>query len=196
MKRDGACPTPRSSVAGDRHDPGPGRHQRTCHDPLSRPVVVLDACVLVPYPLVTALLTMAEKELFEPRWSERILAEVERTLTGKLGIDPGKAEHRLTHMRAGFPESSVHGFEELVSEMTRPGREELRRGVAARRGPTSSQPADEHRGAARPSRAPRPDLRQHRPPVDSGRGRPLGGRSSARGRRPRVLTSTPGAHGP
>lgn len=85
---------------------------------MSGPVVPLDACVLVPYPLVSTLLTMAESELFEPRWSEQILAEVERTLTGKLGVDAGRAEDRLAQMRAGFPESSVHGFEDLVEEMT------------------------------------------------------------------------------
>lgn len=85
---------------------------------MSGPVVLLDACVLVPYPLVSALLTMAESELFEPRWSEQILGEVERTLTGKLDLDPGKAQHRLSQMRAGFPESSVHGFEDLIQEMT------------------------------------------------------------------------------
>lgn len=85
---------------------------------MTGPVDLLDACVLVPYPLVSALLTMAERELFEPRWSEEILDEVERTLIGKLDLDPDKVKHRLGHMRAGFPESSVHGFEDLIEEMT------------------------------------------------------------------------------
>lgn len=74
--------------------------------------------MLVPYPLVSILLTAAEGELFEPRWSDQILDEVERTLTGKLGLDPSRAGHRLAQMRAGFPESSVHGYEDLVPEMT------------------------------------------------------------------------------
>jgi len=82
------------------------------------PVVLLDACVLVPYSLVSSLLTMAECELFEPRWSDQILDEVERTLVGKLGVDSGKAKRRLSHMRAGFPEASVYGFEGLIEEMT------------------------------------------------------------------------------
>lgn len=85
---------------------------------MNGPVVLLDACVLVPYPLVSTLLTMAEGDLFEPRWSEQILTEVERTLIDKLGVDPAKAGHRLAQMRAGFPESSVHGYEDLVPEMT------------------------------------------------------------------------------
>ncbi|WP_109474821.1 hypothetical protein [Ornithinimicrobium cavernae] len=76
---------------------------------MTGPVVLLDACVLVPYPLVSALLTRAEHELFEPRWSEQILDEVERTLTAKLSVDPDRARYRLNHMEAGFPESSVLG---------------------------------------------------------------------------------------
>ncbi|WP_256842786.1 PIN domain-containing protein [Ornithinimicrobium cryptoxanthini] len=85
---------------------------------MTGPVVLLDACVLVPYPLVSALLTVGEHELFEPRWSEQILDELERTLTAKLGVDQERAKHRLTQMRAGFPEASVHGFEDLIEEMT------------------------------------------------------------------------------
>lgn len=61
---------------------------------------------------------MAEDELFEPRWSDQILDEVERTLVRKLGLDSSKVEHRLSHMRSGFPEASVHGFEDLIEEMT------------------------------------------------------------------------------
>lgn len=90
---------------------------------MTGPVVLLDACVLVPYPLVSALLTMAERELFVPRWSEHILDEVERTLIGKLDLDPDKVKHRLDHMRAGFPESSVHGYKDLIEEMTCDGKD-------------------------------------------------------------------------
>lgn len=43
-------------------------------------VVVLDACVLVPHPLVDTLLRAADAGLDEPRWSADILVEVERTL--------------------------------------------------------------------------------------------------------------------
>lgn len=74
--------------------------------------------MLAPYPLVSALLSMAERELCEPRWSGQILEELERTLTGKLGVDPDRARHRLTQMQAGFPESAVVGFEGLIDGMT------------------------------------------------------------------------------
>jgi predicted nucleic acid-binding protein len=58
-------------------------------------------------------LTLAEEGLFEPRWSERILAETERALTGKLGLSRDRAVRRLAAMREAFPEASVHGFEFL-----------------------------------------------------------------------------------
>lgn len=74
--------------------------------------------MLVPYPLVSALLTMAERGLFEPRWSEQILEETQRTLTGKLGVSPEKAGRRLNQMRQSFPEASVYGFEDLIEDMT------------------------------------------------------------------------------
>jgi predicted nucleic acid-binding protein len=75
--------------------------------------VLLDACVLVPQRLSSLLLTLAEEGLFEPRWSEGILAETERALTGKLGLARDRAVRRLAAMREAFPEASVHGFESL-----------------------------------------------------------------------------------
>jgi predicted nucleic acid-binding protein len=75
--------------------------------------VLLDACVLVPQRLSSLLLTLAEEGLFEPRWSEQILAETQRALTGKLRLSRDRAVRRLAAMRDAFPEASVHGFESL-----------------------------------------------------------------------------------
>jgi predicted nucleic acid-binding protein len=80
--------------------------------------VLLDACVLVPQRLSSLLLTLAEEGLFEPRWSERILAETERALTGKLGLSGDRAVRRLAAMREAFPEAAVHGFESLEEGLT------------------------------------------------------------------------------
>jgi predicted nucleic acid-binding protein len=80
--------------------------------------VLLDACVLVPQRLSSLLLTLAEEGLFEPRWSEQILAETERALSGKLGLSPDRAIRRLAAMREAFPEASVHGFEHLEAGLT------------------------------------------------------------------------------
>lgn len=74
-------------------------------------VVVLDACVLVPYNLSSLLLALAEEGLYEPRWSERILEETERALVTKLRRPADKMERRLNAMRSAFPEATVHGYE-------------------------------------------------------------------------------------
>ena len=81
-------------------------------------IVVLDACVLVPYNLCSLLLTLADGELFEPRWSDRILEETERTLVGKLGKPADKIVHRIEAMRDAFPEACVHGFEWMEPGLT------------------------------------------------------------------------------
>lgn len=76
-------------------------------------IVVLDACVLVPYNLSSLLLTLAEEGLYEPRWSVRILDETERALVHKLGRAADKVDRRLQAMRAAFPEAAVHGYESM-----------------------------------------------------------------------------------
>lgn len=78
---------------------------------MSAPVVLLDANVLVPQRLSSILLTLAEHDLFQPRWSEEILDEVERTLVNKLGIEPDKATRRLGAMSRAFPRAAVVGHE-------------------------------------------------------------------------------------
>jgi predicted nucleic acid-binding protein len=79
--------------------------------------VLLDACVLVPYQLADLLLRFADVELFEPLWSDELLAEVERNVV-KLGIEPDKAARRIAQMASAFPNATVTGFEHLVSAMT------------------------------------------------------------------------------
>lgn len=74
-------------------------------------IVLLDACVLVPYGLSGLLMTFAEAELFEPRWSERILVEVQRALVEKMRKPVDKVKTRLDAMWEAFPEANVHGFE-------------------------------------------------------------------------------------
>ena len=50
------------------------------------PIAFLDANVLVPYNLMSVLLTMAEDGLFTRRWSQAVLNETSRALVEKLGL--------------------------------------------------------------------------------------------------------------
>jgi predicted nucleic acid-binding protein len=73
--------------------------------------VVLDACVLVPMPLCDTLLRAAEEpSFFRPAWSDQILEEIRRTLSGpKFGYSTAQAERRIASMRSAFPEA-LHGI--------------------------------------------------------------------------------------
>lgn len=79
--------------------------------------VVLDACVLAPYQLADLLLRLADADLFEPLWSEEILAEVERTIV-KLGVPTEKAQRRVRQMRIAFPNADVTDYQDLIDVMT------------------------------------------------------------------------------
>jgi hypothetical protein len=69
-------------------------------------------------PLADTLLRLAElPALYQPRWTDEILAEVTRTLIGRFGQPPRKAAHREFAMRSFFPNSMVHDFERLIPEM-------------------------------------------------------------------------------
>jgi predicted nucleic acid-binding protein len=84
---------------------------------VSGPVVVLDACVLVPIRLATTLLWLAETGLFQPLWSEPILDEVQRNLP-KVGVTPEQASRRVGMMREAFgAEALIDGFENLIEQM-------------------------------------------------------------------------------
>ena len=81
--------------------------------------VTLDACVLIPMPLADTLLRMAESpRLYLPKWSQMILNEVTRNLTGKWNLSADKARRREDEIRRHFPEAWVTGFEPLIDKMT------------------------------------------------------------------------------
>ena len=77
-------------------------------------LAVLDACVLVPAGLRDTLLRLAETpRLYVPKWSDEILAEVVRTLTGKLKKSKEQAAHLIEELTKAFPEARVNGCEHL-----------------------------------------------------------------------------------
>jgi predicted nucleic acid-binding protein len=69
-------------------------------------------------PVADTLLRLAEPPaLYEPRWTNEILAEVTRTLVGRFAKTPEKARYREAAMREFFPDAIVENYEHLVAEM-------------------------------------------------------------------------------
>jgi len=73
---------------------------------------VLDANVLLPAPLRDTLLRLAEADLYVPRWSERILAEVARNLVESGRTDSEQATRVTETMAEAFPEARGRGHQE------------------------------------------------------------------------------------
>lgn len=78
--------------------------------------VILDACVLVPAALRDTLLRLAEKHLFQPRWSDAIIAEMIRTLETKLKKTPQQTTYLVDALKTHFGEAWVENYEPLVSK--------------------------------------------------------------------------------
>jgi predicted nucleic acid-binding protein len=88
---------------------------------LARFTVILDACVLVPIALADTLLRIAERELYRPLWSERILAEaMDAIIEVHPDADPGLITKRFAAMSGTFEEALVTGWESLEAALTLP----------------------------------------------------------------------------
>jgi hypothetical protein len=95
---------------------------------MSRYTAVLDACVLVPIALADTLLRVAERGLYRPLWSSRILLEAQTAIEEiHPGIDVGQ---RFASMREAFGDAMVTGWEALESGIRLPD-EDDRHVVAA-----------------------------------------------------------------
>lgn len=82
---------------------------------------VLDACVLVPISLADTLLRLAERGLYQPLWSVRILEEAQRDVAHvHPDLDPERIGRRFTDLDAAFVDSCVRGWEPLVDAITLP----------------------------------------------------------------------------
>lgn len=69
--------------------------------------VVLDACVLYPLPLRDTLLRCAEQDLYEVRWSRRILDEVVRNLVEDDRATPEQAAKLINAMQHAFEDAEI-----------------------------------------------------------------------------------------
>jgi predicted nucleic acid-binding protein len=82
--------------------------------------VVLDACVLFPNILRDALLTLAERELFRPLWSDAILDEVRRNVIAKRKVDLAAFDRTLALMNAAFDDAPVADWQPIVAGLDLP----------------------------------------------------------------------------
>ncbi len=80
-------------------------------------VAVLDACTMVPLTLCDTLLRAAERRIYEVRWSDTILDELQRSLAKKLALGDARAQRRINAQREYFPEALVRGFEPLIAHL-------------------------------------------------------------------------------
>lgn len=78
---------------------------------------LFDTNVLFGFHLNDIILAMAERGLFRPLWSEQILTELLDNLI-EHGLPPAKAQKRIDAMSHAFPDATVHGYEDLIANMT------------------------------------------------------------------------------
>jgi len=102
---------------------------------LPRYTALLDACVLVPIALADTLLRVAERELYRPLWSERILTEASNAV---LEVHPDLASDRVAKRFADvngtFEDACVEGWEVLVPTLSLPDPDDRHVLAAALRG--------------------------------------------------------------
>lgn len=102
---------------------------------MARYTVLLDACVLVPIALADTLLRIAERELYRPLWSDRILGEAADAVAEiHPAVSPGAVAKRFTAMSEAFEDASVTGWESLESSVDLPDPDDRHVVAAAIRG--------------------------------------------------------------
>jgi predicted nucleic acid-binding protein len=83
--------------------------------------VVLDACVLVPVTAADTLLRLAEREMYRPVWSERILEEAKRAIARlHPELSAAQIDHRFGSMNKAFEDASVSGWVSLEGSIVLP----------------------------------------------------------------------------
>jgi len=110
-------------------------------DLVARYAVVLDACVLVPIALADTLLRLAERDLYRPLWSARIVAEAtDATIDIHPEIPPERVQRRFAAMDDAFEDACVEGWETLEHTVTLPDADDRHVVAAAMGGRAARRP--------------------------------------------------------
>ena len=82
---------------------------------------LLDANVLFPNLLRDTVLTLAQRGLYRPLWSEKILDEARRNILAKRpDVDPVKLQRTFALVREKFDDANVEGFDPLQAGLELP----------------------------------------------------------------------------
>lgn len=102
---------------------------------MSRFTALLDACVLVPIVLTDTLLRIAERDLYRPLWSDRIVEEaLEATIDIHSDVDSERFRKRFETMSTTFEDACVVDWEHLEARIELPDPEDRHVVAAAIRG--------------------------------------------------------------
>ena len=102
---------------------------------MARYAAVLDACVLVPVALADTLLRIAERGLYLPLWSARIVAEAtDAIIEIHPNIPAEQIRRRFAAMDDTFEDARVDGWEELEDTVRLPDPDDRHVVAAAVRG--------------------------------------------------------------
>lgn len=84
-------------------------------------MALLDANVLFPAPLRDYLLSLAEMNLYKPKWTDEIQDEwIESLLIKRKDISRKSLESAKKAMNAAFPDSNITNYKSLIKSLTLP----------------------------------------------------------------------------
>lgn len=82
---------------------------------------VLDANVLYPAPVRDILLSLADQQLYRPKWSDIIHQEWKRNLIiDRPDVKTEQIDKTIWHMNKAFPDAEVSGFSSLINSFNLP----------------------------------------------------------------------------
>lgn len=98
-------------------EPLTGSRTAVASEPVAFPAV-LDACVLYPVGVRDLLLSVAERHVYTPNWTDAILDEMARNIIADGRSTPEKITAMREQMTIEFPDARIDGYEALIPAMT------------------------------------------------------------------------------